>query len=127
MPATQSGLPSAPHNSPFDPADWLARFEALGDTTYLWVGMNGDGLTLFRTLSGGGEHHTLVHELRGDPATAGANERALIEHMKATCRYGHPKWRAERLGEGWTAADFEAFLDGERRQWRGHEARKQEG
>ena len=86
--------------------------------------MNGDGLSLFRTISGGDAHRALVHELRGDPATVEANERALIEHMRATCRYGHPEWRADRLEEGWTPAEFEAFLENERRRWRGREARR---
>ncbi len=119
MAAVPPGPPATPRNPPFDPADWLARFEVLGDVTYLWIGMNGDGLSMFRTMSGGDEHRALVHELCGSPATAGANERALIEHMKATCRYGHPGWRAERLGEGSTPVDFEALLDDERRRWHG--------
>jgi hypothetical protein len=127
MIANQPGLPSTPGNVLFDPADWLLRFEALGHVAYLWIGMNGDGLSLFRTLSGGDGHRALVHELRGDPATAEARERALVEQMKATCRYGHPTWRVERLEEGWTTADFEAFLDHERRRWRGHEARRRKG
>ena len=124
MAASQGSLPPMPRAGPFDPADWLARFDALGDATYLWIGMNGDGLSLFRRITGGAAHRALVHELRGDPATVEANERALIEHMRATCRYGRPEWRADRLEEGWTPAEFEAFLDDERRRWRGHEARR---
>ena len=124
MAASRHGPPPPPREPPFDPADWLARFEALGAAAYLWIGMSGDGLSLFRTLSGGDGHRALVHELGGNPATAGANERALIGHMKATCRYGRPRWRAERLEEGWTPADFEAFLGNERRRWRGHGARR---
>ena len=117
MAVSQSSPPSMPRDPPFDPAGWLERFEALGHVTYLWIGMNGDGLSLFRTFSGGDEHRSLLQDLSGTPATAGTNELALIEHMKATCRYGHPEWRAERLDEGWTPADFEAFLDSERRRW----------
>ena len=119
MAASRHGPPSPPCEPPFDPADWLARFEALGHAAYLWLGMSGDGLSLFRTIAGGDGHRALVRELRGDPATAGANERALVEHMKATCCYGRPKWRAARLAEGWAPIDFEAFLANERGRWRG--------
>ena len=122
MATSPSGPPSTPRGVRFDAADWLARFEALGHVTYLWVGMNGDGLSLFRTLSGGDGYRALVHELCGNPACAAASERALIEHMRATCRYGRPAWRAARLAEGWTPVHFEAFLDAERRRWHGHGA-----
>jgi hypothetical protein len=52
--------------------------------------MNGAGLSVFRTISGDA-HRTLVPDLRGTPPTAEANERALIERLRATCRYGHPE------------------------------------